>query len=373
MNVNHTKVINQTIIDMNKPNIWIFGLEPLDSRYTAQWHVNIPEILTKAAGSKFNVRQIDGIQRAAKVTSGAFLNFTDTNYWKSTQLCNFIDEFDNGNVTVNDKFLFTDAWNPCITQVAYMRDLLDQKWQLHGIWHAGAYDPTDILGYKMQKPWPWQAESSWYHSLDFNYYASDFHKDMFIANLNIGPEEQYRAIRSGQPHGMIVDAMEHYRNVVKSSKDLVMWPHRYNADKQPDIAEDLAKDFNMVITQKLNLNKAEYYKKFSESKVIFSCALHENLGISIMEGVLAGVIPVLPDRCSYKEMYLPEFKYPSEWTQDFESYQNNRVALTEFINDRIVNREKYLDALEKQRQILIKDYLNAGIMVENIVNIDSLT
>ena len=140
---------------MSKPNIWIFGLEPLDSRYTAQWHANIPEVIKKAAGNNFNVVQIDGVQRAARVTSGAFLNFSDTNYWKSTQLCNFIELFDEGKTTPEDRFLFTDTWNPCITQIGYMRDLLDQKWQLHAIWHAGAYDPSDILGYKMQKPWPW--------------------------------------------------------------------------------------------------------------------------------------------------------------------------------------------------------------------------
>ena len=114
---------------MSKPNIWIFGLEPLDSRYTAQWHANIPEVIKKAAGNNFNVVQIDGVQRAARVTSGAFLNFSDTNYWKSTQLCNFIELFDEGKTTPEDRFLFTDTWNPCITQIGYMRDLLDQKWQ----------------------------------------------------------------------------------------------------------------------------------------------------------------------------------------------------------------------------------------------------
>ena len=143
---------------MSKPNIWIFGLEPIDSRYTAQWHSHIPKLLEQAAGDKFNVRQIDGTQRNAKVTTGAFLNFSDTNYWKSSQLCNFVELLDAGEVTATDKILVTDAWNPAITQLAYMRDLLDMQWEMHGIWHAGAYDPSDILGYKMQKPWPLEAE-----------------------------------------------------------------------------------------------------------------------------------------------------------------------------------------------------------------------
>ena len=355
---------------MKTPNIWIFSLEPLDSRYTKQWHTNIPAILSDAAGNRFNVRQIDGTQRVASVTAGAFLDFSDTNFWKSSQLCNFVELLDAGETTPNDRFLFTDAWNPCITQIAYMRDLLDQQWELHGIWHAGAYDPSDILGYKMQKPWPWQAESSWFHSCDYNYYASNFHKDMFLRNLDIADDQKHRAVRSGQPHGEIIAAMSQYANPVKSSDNLVMWPHRFNSDKQPDIAVDLKNDFNMVITQQLNLSKDEYYKTLAESRVMFSCALHENLGISVMEGVLAGVIPVLPDRCSYKEMYLEEFKYPSEWTESYDAYLNHKNELVNFINDKIVNYDHYQTLLNKQKDILINDYLAATKMIELITRID---
>ncbi len=83
----------------------------------------------------------------------------------------------------------------------------------------------------------------------------------------------------------------------------------------------------------------------------------------MMEGVLAGVIPIVPDRCSYKEMYLPEFKYPSEWTESPESYLKHRDEMIAFINERIVNRCKYMDALKKQKEILIRDYLQPTVMV----------
>jgi hypothetical protein len=89
-----------------------------------------------------------------------------------------------------------------------------------------------------------------------------------------------------------------------------------------------------------------------------------------MEGVLAGVIPVLPDRCSYKEMYLPEFKYPSEWTTDMDAFVKHRQDLIDFMQDRIDNRDKYLPLLEKQKQILLQDYLQADDMIKNITNVD---
>ena len=347
------------------PNIWIFALEPLDGRYTKQWHENRPTILQEAAGDNYNVRQIDGIQRNAKLTPGAFLNFTDTNYWKSSQLCNFIELYDAGETTINDKFLFTDFWNPVITQVKYMNDLMDQDWELHSIVHAGAYDPSDILGYKMQKPWPWDAERSWFHSSDYNYYATNSHRDMFLKNLDIPVKYHHKAIRSGQPHELIVKDLVAYQDTPK--QDTVMWPHRYNADKQPLIAEDLSDNFDMVITQKMNLDKADYYAKMGTSKAIFSCALHENLGISVMEAVLTGAIPIVPDRCSYTEMYHDEFKYPSKWTQDMPSYVKHKDKLIRFIDDRLTRYSAYKDLLTAQQERLKREYLTSNIMMENIL------
>jgi len=354
-----------------KRTIWIFCIEPIDSRYTLQWYHNIPALLNKEIAGKnleFEVITVDGVQGSTSVTPGAFLDFTDTNYYKSTQLCKFIEYFKAGKVGKHDKILFTDAWNPCITQVAYMRDLMEQQWELHSIFHAGAYDPTDILGYKMQKPWPWHAERSWFYSCDYNYYATDFHKNMFLKNLGISDEgDHHRAVRSGQPHTPIIEQCSQYWDTAKNGK--MIWPHRYNADKQPEIAEDIAAVIPTIITQKMNLSKDEYYKTLGESSVMFSCSLHENLGISIMEGTLAGVIPMLPNRCSYSEMYLSEFLYPSEWTQDLQSYQKHRTLVLRFINERLQNRERYLPALIEQCKILIEKYLTPTVMVNKLLEI----
>jgi hypothetical protein len=246
-----------------------------------------------------------------------------------------------------------------------MRDLLDQNWELHGIWHAGAYDPSDILGLKMKKPWPWLSETSWYHCYDFNYFATNFHRDMFLKNLGI--TDTTKAFRSGQPHGEIVRHMEQFSNPVKIDSDQIIWPHRYNSDKQPQIAINLQSDFNILITQQHKFTKAQYYQKLSESRIIFSCALHENLGISVMEGVLANVIPVLPDRCSYSEMYLPEFKYPSAWTESWSSFNEHRSLLVDFIRERLANPDKFKHLMIMQKAILLDKYLKADVMVNNLI------
>lgn len=354
-----------------KKNTIILGLEPLPSRYTEQWHDAIPKALTAKVsrqGLDVNVIQIDGVQRTQDTTQGAFLNFSDTNYWKSSQLIQFIELHDKGLTTPDDVILVTDAWNPVILQIKYMNDLLGYNWKIHGLWHSGAYDPTDILGYKMQKPWPHHTERALYYACDVNWYATDFHRKMFLRNLGIPESDHHKAQLSGQPHDLIVDAMGKI-NLKAVNKSGVIWPHRYNADKQPEIAEDLNSTMgaNWCITQKLNLSKPEYYQRLSEASVMFSCSLHENLGISIMEGVLLDVIPVLPDRCSYTEMYMPDFLYPSAWTESWESYQTHKQDLMEFIQHRLDHPKKYSRQLSKQKKILKERYLSADRMFDQMI------
>jgi hypothetical protein len=162
-------------------------------------------------------------------------------------------------------------------------------------------------------------------------------------------------LRSGQPHTPIIEQCEQYWSEPKA--DYMIWPHRYNADKQPKIVEDLKYSISgeTIITQQMNLSKEEYYKVLGNCSVIFSCSLHENLGISVMEAVLAGVIPILPDRCSYSEMYLPEFLYPSEWTSSYENYCANTNNLADFINYRLKNRNMFLDRLANKSKYLLKN------------------
>ena len=127
---------------------------------------------------------------------------------------------------------------------------------------------------------------------------------------------------------------------------------------------------NVVITQQENLSKTEYYDLLNTSKIVFSCSLHENLGISQMEGTLAGCIPIMPNRASYTEMYALDFIYPSNWTIDWYNYQYNKESLINFILDNLSKyyEESTQDILKKQQEVLKQKYLTADVMFSNIVN-----
>ena len=354
--------------------IYLVPIEPIDSRYTKQWYDNIPKIIgdriAELSLDPHEVVTIAGEGANNATTSGAFLDFAATNYYKAAQVQAISELFMHGRVKAGDKFLVTDAWNFAITAIRYMSDLLEIPVEIHGIWHAGHYDPTDILGMKMRKDWPPHQERAWFHACDYNWFATNFHRSMFLTNLDIDYTQAYKAQRSGQPHEYIIPQLEALTDTIKEDK--VIWPHRYNADKQPEIAENLKTNFDVVITAKMGLSKDAYYKQLASSKVIFSCALHENLGISIMEAVLAGVIPVLPDRCSYAEMYPPEFLYPSVWTNSYENYCNYKVQLVDFIRDRMDNPEKYAKALEMAQWTIKNAYLNCNRMLDALLDTNTV-
>ena len=197
----------------------------------------------------------------------------------------------------------------------------------------------------------------------------NFHKDIFLHNLEIPDIYHNKAIRSGQPHNPIVGQLQPYYDSPK--ENTIMWPHRYNEDKQPEIIENLdLSPYYVLLTQKLNLSKEEYYEKLGRAKAVFSCSLHENLGISMMEGCLAGAIPIVPDRASYSEMYKDVFKYPSVWTESYGNYLEHKEELEDFIitlcdNYDIVKKE-YLD---EQVEVLTHNFLSADIMFDNILEI----
>jgi hypothetical protein len=362
-------------------NIFIMALEPLDTRYTGQWFTGIPKLLREQAdqlGINVEVLNIAGEQTASKPTDGAFLNFTATNVWKNTQVNTLAEMFSAGKVQPGDKVLFTDAWHSGILQVKYMSELTDIPVEIHSLWHAGSYDPQDFLGRKIKdKRWTFAAERSYFFASDFNYFATEFHKKLFLDVLfrDTNPidgemfmPEASKMIISGQPHNELIQKLAPFRGLEK--RDLVLFPHRIAPEKQPQIFKDLAKempDVDFVICQEKNLTKDEYHRLLGEAKIVFSANLQETLGISAMEGVLVDTIPMVPDRLSYSEMYLPEYKYPSKWTETWEDYQANKENVKLWIRDALSVSNAKRDLMEAQRAILLDRYLSAGPMVSNLL------
>jgi glycosyltransferase involved in cell wall biosynthesis len=344
--------------------VFLVELEPVETRYTAQWKKHLPTQMREAG---LDVEIITGPEDAPQdTTPGAFLNFSGTNYWKSEQLKTISQLFADGKVQHGDYFLYTDAWNPTVLQLKYMAELLGVDIQIGGMWHAGSYDPADFLGRLIgDAKWVRLAEESMFETFDHNFFATDFHIDLFLDSFPDVDKDKIH--RVGWPMEYMEDTLFDY-NIPANKMPMVLFPHRVAPEKQVDIFKDLGKSIpeaQFVVAQETQLSKDEYHMLLSRSKIVFSANQQETLGISCYEGALVGAAPLVPDRLSYTEMYDSAFKYPSEWTEDWDSYLVHKDKLVEHIRTMLGdlnNSEKIV----KQAETLKQDFFGGQALYEII-------
>ena len=343
--------------------VYIVELEPVETRYTAQWKEHLPKQMSDAG---LDVEVITGPDDAPQdTTPGAFLNFSGTNYWKSEQLKTISQMFADGTVKDGDYFLYTDAWNPTVLQLKYMAELLGVNIKLGGMWHAGSYDPADFLGRLIgDAPWCRLAEESMFNVFDHNFFATQFHIDMFLeAFPNVDKSKIHQV---GWPMEYMEPLLREY-DIPVNKMDLVLFPHRVAPEKQVEIFKDLAKempDVEFVVAQEQNLTKDEYHMLLSRSKIVFSANTQETLGISCFEGALVGAYPMVPDRLSYTEMYGHSFKYPSSWTESWDSYLANKDKLVKHIN--LILHIDHEQKINKLADSLSSDFFSGKALYEVI-------
>jgi len=354
-------------------NVFLIDLESVETRYTGQWKSHVPNLLRKAG---HNVQIISGpTDIPSATTPGAFLNFGGTNIYKARQVEQMGRLFCNGAVHAGDHFIFTDAWHPGIINLKYMSELLGIPVVTHGLWHAGSYDPQDFLGRLVgDKPWVRLAEKSFFHAFDHNYFATEFHIDMFrdkLLHTNLGTIHDFKTagkiVRTGWPMEYMDDILTPYKGMPK--RDLILFPHRVAPEKQVEIFRDLKHwlpQYEFVVCQDQQLTKNEYHNLLGEAKLVFSANLQETLGISWYEGALVNAIPMVPDRLSYSEMAYDTFKYPSAWTESYEAYESARPALCNKIIQYMNHYEQFLPQLHKQAQDLTSLFFSADILMKNI-------
>ena len=361
--------------------IYIVDIEAVDTRYTKQWKEYLPKQLRHATNKEVVI--ISGGDTPQATTPGAFLNFGGTNVYKSKQLETIGELFCKGEIKDSDYFLYTDAWNPTVIQLRYMAELLGINIRIGGLWHAGSYDEADFLG-RLIGPAKWvrHAEKSMFHVYDQNFFATEFHVKMFFDELlhdgipreNPWYDEEWedrykdgKIVRAGWPMEYLEHSLDSYKCMDK--ENLIVFPHRIAPEKQVEIFRDLKEQlpqYEFVICQEQQLTKNEYHNILGRAKVVFSANLQETLGISWYEGALVNAIPMVPDRLSYSEMALPEFKYPSLWTEDFATYKANRSLIVNQLVEYVEKYEDFLPSLNKQVTKLKKDFFSGKALYEAI-------
>ena len=353
---------------------YIVDIEAVDTRYTKQWKEYLPKQLQRSTNEEVVV--ISGGEVPQATTPGAFLNFAGTNNYKSQQMLEISRMFASGEIKDGDYFIYTDAWNPTVIQLRYMAELLGVNIRIGGLWHAGSYDPQDFLGRLIgNKPWVRNAERSMFDCYDHNFFATQFHIDLFLQtfknkddpNLDNRQVNEDKIIRAGWPMEYLATSLDSYKNMPK--ENIILFPHRVAPEKQVEIFRDLAEEltqYEFVVCQERELSKNEYHNLLGRAKMVFSANLQETLGISWYEGLLVDTIPMVPDRLSYSEMADQPFKYPSIWTKNFEQYKKFRPQLVAKVIDYMENYDSYLLDMQQQVNKLKVEFFSGTALYKHI-------
>jgi glycosyltransferase involved in cell wall biosynthesis len=183
-----------------------------------------------------------------------------------------------------------------------------------------------------------------------------------------------------------------YFETTKSEHFTLLWNHRWEYDKGPDRLLDICKrllskklEFRLhLLGQKFrqqpdSMNElvklleannclgrvgyiediSDYQGVIGESHVVLSTAIHEFQGLSVLEGIAAGCVPVVPDRLAYPEFVPEQFRYRSEklnaseveYQLEIDSAVDRIVHMAEHREDLLAPDVKYLSWRE-----LAEDY-----------------
>lgn len=286
-------------------NLRIVDLEYIESRYTAQWKTLLPLHL-KHHLQEYDVSVIAGTEEIPPATTpGAFLNFGGTSVYKATQIEKIGRLFCDGSIKNGDVFLFTDFWHPGVIFVRYMSDLLKIHVKIHGLIHAGSYDPNDFLGRVEDKTWLKSTEEAMFHCFDYVWFATQSHIDLFLKTY-----PQFENSEKIKTTGWYFDFMNSaIKQDIKGieKENIIVFPHRIAPEKQLwtfKMLEQALPEYQFIVAQEKNLTKKEYHQLLGRAKIVWSASLQETLGISTcIEGPLAGCYVLAPDHLSYSEIF----------------------------------------------------------------------
>lgn len=335
--------------------VFMLPIEPLDMRYSTQWAEWFENEMN--ADPRFNLCMVNPEPLTHGITSGAFLDVCGTNYYKARQLAVLSKLMHYGKIKDDDVIFLHDGWFPGVEMLAYMRDGMGIDFKIASCFHAGTYDPTDFISAKGMGKWGADLENSWFEIYDAIFVATQYHKDLICDNREIDPNKIHV---TGFP--IYVPQVE-----IPAKEKIVVFPHRLTPDKNPEKFDEMASilsliypDWKFIKTQELGLSKSDYYKLLAKCSIAVSCADHENWGIAMQEAIMLHVLPIVPDKLSYKEMY--------KWNLRYGSYRLMHKMVAAAIEWFTANPNSWDDDSLSNRDKIILDGKNAIPKMLEIIN-----
>lgn len=289
--------------------IFYVPIEPIDTRYTADWIEQFILEFTKAKAKYEVILPKESTESSIK--NGDVLDTFNTSFTKLSQLNILVNYINLGLITDEDVILFADAWFPGLETLFYIRNMMNMRFKIAGIFHAGSYDPYDFTSRHGMRHWAQHQELAWLNGLDIIFVATQWHKDLIVMNSGVFNED--KIFVTGLPfYGR--DLALQYK-IPDKKENIVVFPHRMDPEKHPERFERLKRKFpqwSFIYTLKETKNRKEYFELLARAKVMISFADQETFGYSTLECMALGVRVIVPNKLSYREVVPKMFRYNKE-------------------------------------------------------------
>ena len=291
--------------------LYYIPIEPYETRYTADWIYDY-EMTFEMCNVRYTT--ILGKTTSTKVTTGGVLDACGTHLYKFSQLQDIINRIQEGKITDDDIIFFADLWFPGLESLFYIRNMLNLKFQICGIFHAGTYDEADITYRNHMRDWGRYLEACWFTDIDKIFVATEFHKQLLLSKSFIVEGLKDKIYVTGLP--FYADSLRHEYPIKKSNENILVFPHRMDVEKHPEVFDELIDwllkknvKFTPIKTIVETKSREEYFNILAKSKVMVSFADQETFGYSTLESMALGNIVVVPNKLSYVETVPKEYRY----------------------------------------------------------------
>lgn len=291
-------------------NVIYVPLEHIDQRYTVHLDNDIRSFLEIEKYDFITVYPESTDNRVLK--EGMFLDAFATIRTKASQIYQIAALYEEGKVTNDTQFFFSDIWFPGIESLAYLNYFYKVTPRITGILHAGSFTDTDFV--RDMERWAKNFEDVIFDICDTVFVASNFIRNDVIKKRMIAP---HKIVVTSLP----LDSNLNHLQGGFEKENIVVFNGRLCDEKQPHLFKELeswfknhyspSESWQFISTMEKGLSKKEYYHLLSRSKAVVSFALQENFGYGIAEAVKLGCVPIVPNRLVYPEIYEPQFRYNS--------------------------------------------------------------
>lgn len=324
--------------------MYIVELEPLKERYTDWWHSYLPYAFSRC-GISSDI--ISGESLTDIVNTGTVLDAGSTCYWKSIQLQKIARKFFTGEIKPYTVFFVCDIWFPGIEMIRYMSHLYNIPVFIYGVWHAGSSTNNDFA--QPMHMWSRDFEIGFLNLCNGIFVGSQYSKNALAERLlyHTSPDVAESIIKRIYDIGMPLNypLLQQYSSSEK--KDIIVFPHRPDPEKNPDIFIDLVRNLSVIwdrfeqcqfvfCTSKKeykssdsfinaqigiikkdfpnvqvldNLTKEDYYRLLGEAKLMVSTTSEENFGYCAVEAMALGCAPLLPNDFSHPELVEKDYTF----------------------------------------------------------------